>query len=176
VAGKEDADVKWYLAAIIVLAIAVSFVYFRFIMPQAVQANGLTLYARSPAADLKRALGEGRVTMREELFPGNDERNSIVGAVGAEIGYAYSNHSRTLSIYGHIDGLPDTEAWVNCGNDTGNCSGEKIVVRLDPCNCLKAEGGRLYVLFDEEHAKAADTRVRLGGVVNGVLEAVDRGN
>ena len=168
---QSDANVNGYLAAIIVLAIAMSFAYFRFIQPQAVQVNGLTLYARSPAGDLKRALGEGRLILREELFPGSDGRNAVVGALGAEIAASYSTHNRVLSIYGHIDGLPDEQAWVNCGNDTDNCRNEKIVVRLDSCNCLKIEGGKMYVLFDEEAAKAADTRVKLGGVINGVLGA-----
>lgn len=171
----ETADVKWYLAAIVVLAVAVSFVYFRFIQVQAVQANGLTLYARDPAGDLKRALGGGKVILREELFAGNDERNTIVGALGAEIAGAYSRHNRALAIYGHVEGAPDEQAWVNCIDETGNCSGERIVVKLDSCNCLRIEGGKMHVLFDEDFAKSAETRVRLAALVNGVLEAVDRG-
>ncbi len=172
---EKEASVKWYLAAIIVLGMAISFVYFRYIQLQSVQVNGLALYARAPADDLKKVLGGGKVILREELFAGNDERNTVVGALGAEIAGAFSRNNRVLAIYGHVEGVPNEQAWVNCISDTGNCTGERIVVKLDPCNCLKIDGGKMYVLFDEQAAKSVDTRIRLAGVVNGVLEAVDRG-
>ncbi|MFH1106508.1 MAG: hypothetical protein V1787_01285 [Candidatus Micrarchaeota archaeon] len=173
--AAEKRDTAWlYLLAIGALVAASAFVYLRYIQLHAVQVNGLMLYSLDPANELKAVLGTGKVILREELFEGNDERNSVVAALGAEIAGTYSRRQRVIFIYGHVADAPENESWVNCVGETDNCKNERIIVRLDPCNCLRIEGGRLYVLFDEKTAKDPQTRTRLSGVVNGVLEAVDR--
>ncbi|MFH1200703.1 MAG: hypothetical protein V1708_06580 [Candidatus Micrarchaeota archaeon] len=170
---KGDKMVGAYIAAIIILAGASSFVYFRYIAAHATDANGLTLYARFPAEELRTAISTGKVIIREELFAGGDDRNTVVGVVGAEISGAYSRNNRVTYVYGHIDGAQNEDAWVNCLNETDYCAHERIIVRIDPCNCLRIEGGKLYVLFDEETAKNAATRTALSGIINGVLRSVD---
>ncbi len=171
--SKEEQASKsqWlYVGVILVLAFAMSFLYVKFLQPKAFDVNGLkVISARPPGEELPALLAENPLILREELFPGNNSQNAVVGVVGAEMASVFGENQRTLGVYGHVAGAPAGQEFVNCVQETRNCSGERIVVKLDPCNCLKVEGGKLYVLYTEEEAKKTETRLKLRGLLNAVL-------
>ena len=169
---KETAsNNQWlYLGLILVLAFAMSFLYIRFLQPKEFNVNGLKIVsARPPGEELPALFSGDPVIFREELYEGNSSKNSVVGAVGAEMANAFGDNKRTATLYGHVAGAPKGEEYVNCVKETRNCTQERVVIKLDPCNCLKVENGKLYVLFTQEEAMKPQTRLNLRGLVNAVL-------
>ncbi len=159
-----------YVVAILVLAFAMVFTYARYLQPKEFQVNGIKIVsARPPGEVLPELVAQNPLVLREELDNANSTHNAVVGVVGAEIAGVFSENKRSLAVYGHVQGVADANAWVNCVPETRNCSGETLVIALDPCNCVRIDDRKIYVLFDATTAKLPDTRIRLRGLFNAAL-------
>lgn len=170
----KDSNRQWgYIAVILALMFAMSFLYVRFLQPKEWNVNGVKVVsARPPSEELPPLLaGTGALILREELYAGNDSRNAVVGVLGAQVASAFAANNRTLSIYGHVQGASAGADLVNCVSETHQCKDERIVVKMDACNCVRSEGGTLWVLYDEATAKMVGTRTAIAGLFNSILRA-----
>ncbi|MBU1197915.1 hypothetical protein KJ765_05400 [Candidatus Micrarchaeota archaeon] len=169
----KDKENKWenaYLAIIIVLAFVVSFLYVQFLHPKEYHVNGLTIVSgRPPGSVLPELFAGDPIVMRMEMTPGTNPQNGVVTVLASEIAGVFALNERRIASYGHIEGVPDEDAWINCVEETSFCKNERIVVKLDPCNCVKVERDRVFLLFDEDQMRSTDLRLTIRAMFNGVL-------
>ncbi|MFH1751177.1 MAG: hypothetical protein ABH863_05855 [Candidatus Micrarchaeota archaeon] len=156
------------IAVIAILAFAVSAYYFSGQLREH-DVRGLKVLSKGdPELEMRSALS-GKIIIKAYAFPGEDIRNSYVALVTAEIAGALSSANRNSSTFAYVaEAANASERLIGCTTETDFCSNEKLVVQIDPCNCLKIEDGKIYVLYDIDKLKQDALRVQLRGVFGGV--------
>ena len=162
------------LVALFVIVLLASYFFFSKQLRE-FDVKGLKVLAKSdPAVEFKEILRNDKIIMKEYLYPNEDERNSYVGLVAGEIAGAFSIFNRSIIAYGYVPEETDPKKqYINCVEKTNFCSSEKIVVQISDCNCVKLEDGIIYVLYEKERLKEDPLRVRLRGILGGILNEIE---
>lgn len=144
--------------ALILIVLIVFAGAFYMITSQARQAtvDGVSVYYTGNLKEaLKNAVDKQPLLIEEELVNATDRKNSAVQAMTVEIAYALSANGKPLQVYGTVDGRPE----VNCNENTTNCSGASITVRVGQCNCVRLSNGRAEVEGSYEFLTNATTLI-----------------
>ncbi|MFH0971452.1 MAG: hypothetical protein V1835_02690 [Candidatus Micrarchaeota archaeon] len=173
---KKSAGSRSYEIGILaVLAILIFVASFYFFSSQLREhdVNGLRVLSRGDPYKEMSALFTGKkVIIEAYTFPGKDDRNSYVSLLTAEIAGAFGAMNKSAAVYAYAPEEKNlTERLVGCTNQTDFCSNEKIVVQLDDCNCVKVEGGKVYVLYSIDKIKEQALRTKLRGMFGGILKS-----
>ncbi|MFH1257669.1 MAG: hypothetical protein ABIG96_02585 [Candidatus Micrarchaeota archaeon] len=170
---KEDKTTEYAMLAVLGILVFTASFYFFSSQLREHDVKGLKVLSKGdPYDEMASVFSPNRLVLKQYLYPGEDERNSYVGLVAAEIAGAFSYFNKSLYSYGFVpDEKNESMRLINCVNNTDFCSNEKVVVKLDSCNCLKIENGIVNVLYDKERLKEDALRVQLRGVFGGVLMA-----
>ncbi len=162
------------LAVLALLIFAASFYFFSAQLREH-DVRGLRVFSKTdPYEEMKAAIGDGKVIIKQYLYPGEDERNSYVGLVSAELAGTFSAFNRSVAAFGYVpEEQNESIKLINCINTTDFCSNENIAVQLSDCNCLRIQDGKISVLYDKDKLKDPALRVQLRGVIGGVLKGIE---
>ncbi|MEK6954969.1 MAG: hypothetical protein AABX01_08200 [Candidatus Micrarchaeota archaeon] len=171
--GKEGGLLSSENIIIALLAMLIFITSFYFFSTQLREhdVRGLKVLSRGdPLTEMTSILSGSKTTIKAFAYPGEDARNSYVALLTAEIAGAFSASGRNVSTYAYVpEEVNSTQRYIGCDESTDFCSNEKIVVQLDPCNCMRISDGKIYVLYEEEKIKQPSLRTQLRGVFGGVL-------
>src|SRR3989344_3170308 len=172
-AGGEWISTENALLALAACLVFVASFYYFLGQPREHDVRGLrVLSTGDPYTEMKAILGEKVTAIKAVAYPGEDERNSYLTLVTAEIASAFTATGRNASIFAYVpDAKNASEMLIGCLPENGYCTSERVVVQLDGCNCMRIEGGKIYVLYDVEKIKDPRLRTQLRGVFGVVLQA-----
>lgn len=160
------------IAILAILAFAASYYYFSSQLREH-DVRGLKVLSKGdPLTEMKSILAGGRVVIKSFAYPGPDERNSYIALMTGEIAGAFSASGRNSSVFALVpEATNESERQIGCSEETNFCSGERVEIRIDACNCIKIEGGKIYILYEQEKLKQTPLRTQIRGIIGGVLKS-----
>ncbi len=177
---KEKSPLNYELAMFAVLAILVFLATYQYLSSQLREHDirGVKFLSKGdPYIEMKGIFSGGHIVIKEVLYPGEDQRNSYVGVVGAEIAGVFPLFNKTVGAYGYVpEEINESERFILCTKDTNFCSGEDIIVQLHECNCVKIQDGKVQILFEADKLKEDALRLQLRGIIGGVLQGAEEGD
>jgi hypothetical protein len=141
----------------------VSYVVFVHPKPKVWSVDGFRIVSEEKPADaIPRILAGQKIIVEGNMFPGYDERNTAIGALGGEITAALALSGKNASMYGSMGGVPT----INCVASTDNCSNASIVILIGDCDCMKLNS-KIEITGSREFLQGE--RVKIGALIRAGL-------
>lgn len=146
----------------LIVFLAVYFAYSS-IKPSEITVHGLKIVGANSVENLKEILSRKEILIEEHLTNYGSDENTQVGRAGAELAGVLGYYNKTVRVYGLVDGIPE----INCNEETNNCSGASVVIKIGSCNCMKVESSK--VILEGSTSFFKDNSVNARKIFDGVL-------
>lgn len=171
---KKESGINSEMAitAVLVVLIFLGAFYFFSSQVREYQVHGLKVLSKGePYAQMSQILSPIRLAAKQVLVPGEDNRNSFIGLVSAEIIYSLGMVGKNVSVFAYVpEETNESARFIGCAIENNNCQSQQIVFQLDDCNCLRVQDGIIQVLYSMEKLKDKSLRVQLRGVIAGAAQ------
>lgn len=119
---------------------------------------GIPVYSNGNPLTLGKAILNNSVILQEQLFSGNDTRNSAVAVASAQIAVASKVFNHSTSAYGVVGNQN-----IDCNANNSNCGYPQVVVQVGTCNCVKLTANQ--IIFNGNSSFLESNAVNFGNLI-----------
>ena len=124
---------------------------------------GIPVYTNgNPLTNAKTVLNNS-IILQEQLYSGNDSRNSAVAIASAQIAVANKIFNHSTSVYGVVGNQT-----IGCNSNNSNCGYPQIVVEVGSCNCVKISSKQ--IIFNGNSSFLESNAVNFGNLIADVYQ------
>ena len=158
------------LLAVFALVFAAVFIFLKQGNAGKHEIGGVIIFSQGePLAEFRNVLARETIVIREELFAGNDSRNSMIAIQAAQLANAFRTLGKRAFAYGVVDNRK-----LGCENASTQfkCENESVVVRVGECDCVRVQDGVITVEGSEDFFKRNQYAnvIRITSVVAGAAQ------
>jgi hypothetical protein len=134
---KNKLPIESVLIGLMVIGVFAAVFFFFAVLPKSTDQTiqGVRIVASGNAAtQLKGIVSKNNPMLFEmELFDGNNSKNTALSIATAQIASNLVHFNHPAFVYGSING----NASINCVNETNQCTGAAVTLKIGPFNGLK---------------------------------------
>jgi hypothetical protein len=126
--------------------------------------EGVQVYSSGNPLTLGKSILNNSIILQEDLYSGNDSRNSAIAIASAQIAVAAKIFNHSTSAYGLVGNNT-----IGCNSNNSNCGYPQIIVQIGQCNCIKITSNQ--IIFNGNASFFESNAVNFGNVIATIYQS-----